>query len=122
MLLCAYLVLLEFIFARGVLNKEIIWELSSRIVRQLEPSLFVEIILQLQSKYHAWCKLAYYTAAAHYERHSKEQILVFSVFNNPTGFVGSPPFIGYLTAMYTDYVNMHYKLCISSFIVKYCKG
>ncbi len=83
------------------------WKLSSGIVRRLGPSPFSEMVLELQSKYHARCELAYYAAAAHYERHGKEQIPAFSAFNDPTGFAGSPPSTGYLTAMYTDYVNAH---------------
>ncbi|KAF9011458.1 hypothetical protein BDZ89DRAFT_1167536 [Hymenopellis radicata] len=96
-----------FISTRGAMDKQMMWEFNTGIVRRLGPSPFAELVCELQSRFHAQNELMYYAAALHFGLHGEDQVPAFSWFDDPDGFAGSPPSTSYLKAMYTDYIGAH---------------
>ncbi|KAJ7832126.1 hypothetical protein B0H14DRAFT_3712671 [Mycena olivaceomarginata] len=96
-----------YISTRGALDKQIMWEFNSCIVKRVGPSPFSQLVSELQRRHHARIELMYYSAAIHFGLHGKDQIPQFSAFANPAGYAGCPPSTGYFKAMFADWIGAH---------------
>ncbi|KAF9052488.1 hypothetical protein BDZ89DRAFT_1032535 [Hymenopellis radicata] len=96
-----------FISTRGAVDKSVMSQMNSLIVKRVGPSPFSEMISELQHRHHARIELMYYAAALHYGLHGTKRIPQFSAFNDRTGFAGCPPTSPYLKAMFIDYIGAH---------------
>ncbi|KAF9037406.1 hypothetical protein BDZ89DRAFT_1011046 [Hymenopellis radicata] len=96
-----------FISTRGAVDKSVMSQMNSLIVKRVGPSPFSEMISELQHRHHARIELMYYAAALHYGLHGTKHIPQFSAFNDCTGFAGCPPTSPYLKAMFIDYIGAH---------------
>ncbi|KAJ7719793.1 hypothetical protein DFH07DRAFT_784561 [Mycena maculata] len=80
------------------------WLMCNTFATRFGPSPFSEMVSEVQHRYHADAELMYLAAVIFYGQRGRKQ---FSKFDDRQGYAGSPPSVGYLKGLFTDFVTAH---------------
>jgi len=98
---------LAYISPHGAIDRGVMSQMRNTFSTRFGPSPFAEMIAELQRQHHAELELMYLDAARHYGLYGSEQISQFSPFHDRKHYVGAPPSVQYLKAMFVDYITAH---------------
>ncbi|KAJ7707928.1 hypothetical protein B0H16DRAFT_1824162 [Mycena metata] len=93
-----------YISARGAVSKTIMRLMCNTFATRFGPSPFSEMVSEVQHRHHAEGELMYLAAVIFYGQRGCKQ---FSSFEDRQGYAGSPPSVGYVKGLFTDFVSAH---------------
>ncbi|KAJ7790501.1 hypothetical protein B0H14DRAFT_2625938 [Mycena olivaceomarginata] len=91
-----------YISAHGAISTLMMRQMSNTFSTRLGPAPFPELVSEIQHREHADRELMYLAAANFY---GVQDVMPFSVFDDPEGYAGSPPSVKYLKAVFTDFLS-----------------
>lgn len=91
-----------YISARGAISKTMMWQMCNTFATRFGPAPFSEMVSEIQHRHHADGELMYLAAVNFYGQRGCKP---YSKFDDRQEYAGTPPSVGYLKALFTDFVS-----------------